>query len=37
MSEKSTTPVFDFRDARISRMRTYLDHGDALRAAGLVG
>jgi len=27
--------IIDFRDGRISRVRTYLDHGDALRAAGL--
>jgi ketosteroid isomerase-like protein len=27
--------VSDFRDGRISRTRVYLDHGEALRAAGL--
>jgi len=27
--------VYDFRDRKISRIRTYLDHGEALRAAGL--
>lgn len=27
--------VFDFRGARISQALTYLDHGEALRAAGL--
>jgi ketosteroid isomerase-like protein len=27
--------IFDFRDGRISRSCTYLDHGEALRAAGL--
>jgi ketosteroid isomerase-like protein len=27
--------VYDFRDGKISRIRTYLDHGEALRAAGL--
>ena len=27
--------VFDFRSGKISRVRTYLDHGEALRAAGL--
>ena len=27
--------VFDFRHAKCSRARTYLDHGEALRAAGL--
>ena len=28
--------VFDFRDGAISRIRGYLDHAEALRAAGLV-
>jgi ketosteroid isomerase-like protein len=27
--------IFDFRDGKIARVRTYLDHGEALRAAGL--
>jgi ketosteroid isomerase-like protein len=27
--------LFDFRGGRISRVRTYLDHDDALKAAGL--
>ena len=27
--------VFDFRDGRIARVRTYLDHGQALKAVGL--
>ena len=27
--------VYDFRDGKISRVRTYLDHDEALRAAGL--
>jgi ketosteroid isomerase-like protein len=27
--------IFDFRDGRVWRVRSYLDHGDALRAAGL--
>jgi ketosteroid isomerase-like protein len=27
--------VYDVRGGRISRIRTYLDHGEALRAAGL--
>jgi ketosteroid isomerase-like protein len=27
--------VFDFRDGRIARGRTYLDHGQALKAVGL--
>ena len=29
--------VFDFRGATISRIRGYLDHAEALRAAGLSG
>jgi len=28
--------VFDFRDGRIARVRTYLDHGKALEAVGLI-
>ena len=27
--------IFDFRDGKISRVRTYLDHAETLRAAGL--
>jgi ketosteroid isomerase-like protein len=27
--------VYDLRDGKVSRIRTYLDHGEALRAAGL--
>jgi ketosteroid isomerase-like protein len=27
--------LYDFRDGKISRLRGYLDHGEALRAAGL--
>jgi hypothetical protein len=27
--------VYDFRDGKISRIRLYLDHSEALRAAGL--
>ncbi len=27
--------VFDFREGKISRCRSYLDHGEALKAAGL--
>jgi ketosteroid isomerase-like protein len=27
--------IFDFRDGKIAQVRTYLDHGEALRAAGL--
>jgi uncharacterized protein len=29
--------IYDVRDGKISRIRTYLDHGEALRAAGLSG
>src|SRR6266480_3331617 len=27
--------ITDFRDGKMARVRTYLDHGEALRAAGL--
>jgi ketosteroid isomerase-like protein len=27
--------VYDFREGRIAQVRTYLDHGEAMRAAGL--
>jgi ketosteroid isomerase-like protein len=27
--------LYEFRDGRISRIRSFLDHGEALRAAGL--
>lgn len=27
--------IYDLRDGRVSRIRTYLDHGEALRVAGL--
>jgi ketosteroid isomerase-like protein len=27
--------IYEFRDGRISRLRSFLDHGEALRAAGL--
>jgi ketosteroid isomerase-like protein len=27
--------IFDFRECKIARVRTYLDHGEALRAGGL--
>jgi len=27
--------IYDFRDGRVSRVGTYLDHGEALRAARL--
>ncbi len=29
-----TGTIFDFRDGKISRIRTYLNHGEASRAAG---
>ena len=29
--------LYEFRDGRISRIRSFLDHGEALRAAGLAG
>ena len=29
--------ISDFRDGKVSRIRVYLDHGEALRAAGLEG
>lgn len=29
--------IFDFRDEKMSRARAYLDHGEALRAAGQAG
>jgi ketosteroid isomerase-like protein len=32
---ESLAMVFDFRDGEISRIRGYLDHTEALRAAGL--
>jgi ketosteroid isomerase-like protein len=30
-----TAAIYDFRDGKISRIRLYLDRGEALRAAGL--
>jgi ketosteroid isomerase-like protein len=27
--------IYDFRGGKISRIRTFFDHGEALRAAGL--
>ena len=33
--DQPMTQIFEFRDGRMSRARTYLDHGEALRAAGL--
>ena len=35
--ESSWGGVFDFRDGRIARIRTFLDHDEALRAAGRAG
>jgi ketosteroid isomerase-like protein len=29
--------VYDFRDGKIAQVRTYLDHGQALKAVGLEG
>src|SRR5271169_4239774 len=34
--DASLAMVFDFRGGKISRVLTYLDHGEALRAAGLL-
>jgi ketosteroid isomerase-like protein len=33
--DSPTGVIFNFRDGKISRMRAYLDHGEALRGAGL--
>ncbi len=33
--EAPTGTIFDYRGDEVSRVRTYLDHGEALRAAGL--
>jgi ketosteroid isomerase-like protein len=35
--DSSLGMVFDFRDGRILRIRGYLNHDEALRAAGLAG
>jgi ketosteroid isomerase-like protein len=32
-----TGTIFDFRDGKVSGVRTYLDHGETLRAAGFDG
>ena len=29
--------IFDFREGKIARVTTYLDHGEALKAVGLAG
>jgi ketosteroid isomerase-like protein len=36
-SESPWGAVYDFRDGRISRIRTFLDHGEAVRVAGVSG
>jgi ketosteroid isomerase-like protein len=33
--DAQTGTIFDFRGGKVSRVRTYLDHGEALQAAGL--
>ena len=33
--EAPTGIIFDFRGVKVSRVRTYLDHADALKAVGL--
>ena len=33
--DSPTATIFEFLKGKMSRVRTYLDHGDALRAAGL--
>jgi ketosteroid isomerase-like protein len=33
--ETPVATITDFRDGKMARVRTYLDHGEALRAAGL--
>ena len=35
--DSPTGTIFDFRDGKMARVRTYLDHDEALRAAGLEG
>jgi ketosteroid isomerase-like protein len=35
MLDSPSGVIFDFRDGKISRMRAYLAHGEARRAAGL--
>jgi ketosteroid isomerase-like protein len=35
MADAPSGAVFDFRDGKVSRVRLYLDHGEALRAVGL--
>ena len=33
--DSPTRTIFEFLNGKMSRVRTYLDHGEALRAAGL--
>ena len=33
--DSATGTIFEFLNGKMSRVRTYLDHGEALRAAGL--
>jgi hypothetical protein len=33
--DSPTGAIFEFLNGKMSRVRTYLDHGEALRAAGL--
>ena len=33
--DPQTETIFDLRDGKVSRVGAYLDHGEALRAAGL--
>jgi ketosteroid isomerase-like protein len=35
VSAPATAAILDFRDGKVSRVRFYLDHAEALRAAGL--
>jgi len=34
-AEAPLAQLYEFRDGKIARLRTFLDHGEALRAAGL--
>ena len=35
--DSPTGTIFEFLNGKMSRVRTYLDHGEALQAAGLAG
>jgi ketosteroid isomerase-like protein len=35
--DSPTGTIFEFLNGKMSRVRTYLDHGETLRAAGLAG